>query len=94
MLQAPLKPLEELFHAKAIDLLLQHKLLPPERVQILDSWKHSGSKENGQNLPLEPGAPLCHHSAMFGESGSQFSFTRAALSTWVGQKSKFLSVSV
>ena len=29
---------------------------------------------------------------MLGETENQFSFTRAALSTWAGQKSKFLSV--
>jgi hypothetical protein len=39
---APLKPLEELFRAKVINLLVDQKLLPPERVQVLYSWKHSG----------------------------------------------------
>ncbi len=39
---APIKPLEELFRAKVITLLVEEKLLPPERVQVLYSWKHSG----------------------------------------------------
>ena len=40
--ESPLKPLEELFRAKVINLLVAEKLLPPERVQVLYSWKHSG----------------------------------------------------
>ena len=39
---APIQPLEELFRAKVINLLVEEKLLPPERVQVLYSWKHSG----------------------------------------------------
>ncbi|MGO9202132.1 MAG: transposase [Limisphaerales bacterium] len=39
---APITPLEELFRAKVINLLVEQKLLPPERVQVLYSWKHSG----------------------------------------------------
>ena len=35
-------PLPTLFRAKVIHLLVQEQLLPPERVQILYSWKHSG----------------------------------------------------
>jgi hypothetical protein len=39
---SPLKPLEELFRAKVINLLVEQKLLPGERVQVLYSWRHSG----------------------------------------------------
>ena len=47
-----LKPLEELFRAKIIDLLVEQKLLPPERVQVLYSWKHSGfNLHAGEPIP-------------------------------------------
>lgn len=56
---APLQPLEELFRAKAIHLLVEQKLLPPERVQILYSWKHSGfNMHAGQSVPPEAKADL------------------------------------
>ena len=55
----PLKPLEELFRAKVINLLVRQKLLPPERVQILYSWKHSGFNVHaGQIVPPEAKADL------------------------------------
>jgi hypothetical protein len=57
--ETPLKPLEELFRAKVIHLLVQHKLLPPERVQILYSWKHSGFNVHaGEAVPPEAKADL------------------------------------
>lgn len=37
--ESPLKPLEQLFRTKVIQLLVAEKLLPPERVQMLYSWK-------------------------------------------------------
>jgi hypothetical protein len=56
---SPLKPLEELFRAKVINLLVAHKLLPPERVQILYSWKHSGFNVHaGERVPPEAPADL------------------------------------
>ena len=56
---APLKPLEELFRAKVINLLVEQKLLPPERVQVLYSWKHSGFNVHaGQIVPPEAKADL------------------------------------
>ena len=33
---------EELFHAKLITFLSKQGLLPPDRVRMLKSWKHSG----------------------------------------------------
>jgi hypothetical protein len=47
---APLKPLEELFRAKVIHLLVEEKLVPPERVQVLYSWKHSGFNVHPRNV--------------------------------------------
>ena len=56
---APLKPLEELFRAKVINLLVEEKLLPPERVQVLYSWKHSGFNVHaGERVPPEAKADL------------------------------------
>jgi hypothetical protein len=56
---APLKPLEELFRAKVIHLLVAEKLLPPERVQVLYSWKHSGfNLHAGELVPPEAKADL------------------------------------
>jgi hypothetical protein len=37
-----MKPLEGLFRANVIHLLVAEKFLPPERVQVRYSWKHSG----------------------------------------------------
>ena len=55
----PLKPLEELFRAKVIHLLVAEKLLPPERVQVLYSWKHSGfNLHAGELVPPEAKADL------------------------------------
>ena len=55
----PLKPLEELFRAKVIHLLVEEKLLPPERVQVLYSWKHSGFNVHaGEQVPPEAKADL------------------------------------
>jgi Putative transposase len=57
--QTPLKPLEELFRAKVIHLLVTEKLLPPERVQVLYSWKHSGFNVHaGEVVPPEAKADL------------------------------------
>jgi hypothetical protein len=57
--QTPLKPLEELFRAKIIQLLITEKLLPPERVQVLYSWKHSGFNLHvGDPVPPENKADL------------------------------------
>ena len=59
LLDAPLKPLEELFRAKVIRLLVEEKLLPPERVQVLYSWKHSGFNVHaGERVPPEAKADL------------------------------------
>jgi len=56
---SPLKPLEELFRAKVINLLVEQKLLPAERVQVLYSWKHSGFNVHaGQIVPPEAKADL------------------------------------
>ena len=56
---APLKPLEELFRAKVINLLVEQKLLPAERIQVLYSWKHSGFNVHaGQQVPPEAKADL------------------------------------
>ena len=57
--ETPLKPLEELFRAKVIRLLVQEQLLPPERVQVLYSWKHSGFNVHaGARVPPEAKAQL------------------------------------
>jgi hypothetical protein len=57
--EAPLKPLEELFRAKVIHLLVEAELLAPERVQILYSWKHSGFNVHaGEVLPPDAKADL------------------------------------
>ena len=57
--ETPLKPLEELFRAKVIHLLVEQKLLPTERVQILYSWKHSGFNVHvGEAVPPENKADL------------------------------------
>jgi hypothetical protein len=51
--------LEELFRSKVIALLLTEKLLPPERVQVLYSWKHSGfNLHAGEPVPPEAKADL------------------------------------
>jgi len=56
---APLKPLEELFRAKVIHLLVEEKLVPPKRVQVLYSWKHSGFNVHaGEPVPPEAKADL------------------------------------
>ena len=56
---APVKPLEELFRAKVINLLVEEKLLPPERVQVLYAWKHSGFNVHaGERIPPEASADL------------------------------------
>jgi hypothetical protein len=57
--ESPRKPLEELFCAKIINLLVREKLLPPERVQVLYSWKHSGFNVHaGESVPPENKADL------------------------------------
>ena len=57
--ETPLKPLEELFRAKVIHLLVQEKLLPVDRVQVLYSWKHSGfNLHAGEPIPPEAKADL------------------------------------
>ena len=48
-----LKPLEELFRAHVLKFLVTRKLLPPERVQVLHSWKHSGFKVHASD-PVPP----------------------------------------
>lgn len=40
--EVSLKPLEELFRARLITFLAEKGLLPPARVQMLRTWKHSG----------------------------------------------------
>ena len=56
---APIKPLEELFRAKVINLLVEQKLLPSERVHILYSWKHSGFNVHaGEQVPPEAKADI------------------------------------
>jgi hypothetical protein len=56
---APLKPLEELFRAKVIHLLVEEKLVPPKRVQVLYTWKHSGFNVHaGEPVPPEAKADL------------------------------------
>ena len=55
----PLKPLEEIFRAHILKLLVTLKLLPPERVQVLLSWKHSGfNLHAGEPVPPENKAEL------------------------------------
>jgi Transposase zinc-binding domain/Putative transposase len=57
--ELPLKPLEELFRAHVLKLLVDLKLLPPERVQVLHSWKHSGfNVHSGEPVPPENKAEL------------------------------------
>ena len=57
--ETPLKPLEELFRAKVINLLVEEKLLPVERVQVLYAWKHSGfNLHAGEPVPPEAKADL------------------------------------
>ena len=59
MPETPLKPLEELFRVKIIHLLVEEKLLPAERVQVLYSWKHSGfNLHAGEQVPPEAKADL------------------------------------
>ncbi len=49
-----LKPLAELFRAKIINHLVESNLLPPERVQVLCSWKHTGfNVHHGKSVPPE-----------------------------------------
>jgi len=56
---APLRPLEELFRANVINLLVEEQLLPPERVQVLYFWKHSGFNGHAcQSVPPEAKADL------------------------------------
>src|ERR1039457_2171407 len=56
---SPLKPLEELFRAKVINLLVEQKLLPAERVHVLYSWKHSGFNVHaGEQVTPEAKADL------------------------------------
>jgi Putative transposase len=51
--------MEELFRAKVINLLVEQKLLPPERVQVLYSWKHSGFNVHaGEQVAPEAKADL------------------------------------
>ena len=40
--QLPLKPLEEIFRARIIQLLVELDLLKADRVKLLYSWKHTG----------------------------------------------------
>ena len=57
--ELPIKPLEELFRAHVLKLLVTLKLLPPERVQVLHSWKHSGFNVHaGDSVPPEHKAEL------------------------------------
>jgi hypothetical protein len=57
--ETPLKPLEEVFRAKVINLLVEQRLLPVERVQVLYSWKHSGFNVHaGEQVPPEAKADL------------------------------------
>ncbi len=57
--ETPLTPLEGLFRARVIQLLVNAKLLPPERVQVLYSWKHSGFNVHiGEPVPHENKADL------------------------------------
>jgi hypothetical protein len=42
MPQLPIKPLEEIFRARVIQLLVELDLLKADRVKLLYSWKHSG----------------------------------------------------
>ena len=57
--ELPLKPREELFRAHGLKLLVHLKLLPPERVQVLLSWKHSGfNVHSGAPVPPEHKAEL------------------------------------
>jgi hypothetical protein len=55
----PIKPLEELFQARVLEWLVELKLLPPERAQILRSWKHTGFNVHaGERVPFENQADL------------------------------------
>lgn len=59
--ELPLKPLEELFRAHVLASLVAKKLLPPERVQVLLSWKYSGFYVHaGEPVPPENKAELEH----------------------------------
>jgi hypothetical protein len=51
--------LEKLFRAKVINLLVEEKLMPVERVRVLYSWKHSGfNMHAGEQVPPEAKAGL------------------------------------
>ena len=57
--ELPLQPLAELFRAHVLKLLVDLKLLAPERVQVLLSWKHSGFNVHaGDPVPPENKAEL------------------------------------
>ncbi|MGZ4964360.1 MAG: IS91 family transposase [Limisphaerales bacterium] len=57
--ELPIKPLEEVFRAKIIQLLVQHHLLSSERVQVLLSWKHTGFNVHcGDPVPPQNKAQL------------------------------------
>lgn len=57
--ELPHKPLEELFRANVFKLLVALKLLPPERLQVFLSWKHSGFNVHaGDPVPPENKAEL------------------------------------
>ena len=57
--ELPLQPLEELFRAHVLKFLVTLKLLCPERVQVLLSWKHSGfNVHHGDPVPPENKAEL------------------------------------
>jgi hypothetical protein len=57
--ELPLKPLEEIFRANVLNRLVALGILPPERVAILLSWKHSGfNVHRGAPVPPENKAEL------------------------------------
>ncbi len=55
----PVKPLEEIFRAHVIQLLVDLDLLPHDRVRLLHSWKHTGfNVHRGESIPPENKAVL------------------------------------
>ena len=57
--ELPIRPLEEIFRAHILKLLVGLGLLPADRVRLLHSWKHSGfNVHHGESVPPENKALL------------------------------------
>ncbi len=57
--ELPIRPLEEIFRAHILKLLVGLELLPADRVRLLHPWKHSGfNVHHGESVPPENKALL------------------------------------